>query len=159
MARPLRARWRQEQQLAADATGLGARAGAACVCGAVRQATGGRTGRATHRAQIPEDDVPFGLESLPYPRLKWEGPQQIPPNRVVQSLGSTSEWHALDRVCLAHRLRVSMLGEGTIVQAEMGITSTPLAASPDQVSMRNLAKKSMSCVQTTIIWPMRNRVR
>ncbi len=52
-----------------------------------------------------------------------------------------------------------MLGEGTIVQAELGITSTPLEASTDQVSLRNLAKESMSCFQATIIRPMRNRAR
>ena len=73
VGRSLRARWRQEQELAADATAWGwereqERHTGATSCS---KATGGRTGRATHRARIPEDDVPSGLEPLPSPRLVW----------------------------------------------------------------------------------------
>ena len=51
--------------------GLGARAGAAFMRGAAGQATAGRTGRATHRGRVPEDDRPISLVLLRRARLKW----------------------------------------------------------------------------------------
>jgi hypothetical protein len=71
LGRRLWARWRREQEFTVDAAVQGWECDRQWQACAARQVTAGRTGQATHRGRIPEADGPFGLESLPYPWLKW----------------------------------------------------------------------------------------